>query len=85
MKLFRDYVVTINHDPQHKILLIGACLMVVAAVLSGAELLGNPSSYFAELSHREFVEEYERYLSAYEEHPWCGTGRMGESEFLGAF
>lgn len=69
-----------NYDPPYKTLLFVCYLTVAAVVATEAELLGNADAYKAELSHQEFVDEFERYLADNEKHPWCGTGRLDDAE-----
>jgi hypothetical protein len=69
-----------NDAPQYKTLLFVCYSSVAAFVATEAGLLGNPDTHLAELSHQEFIEDFERYLASNEEHPWCGTGRLEETE-----
>ena len=69
-----------NYDPPYKTLFFVCYSTVAAIVATEAGLLGNPDTHLAELSHQEFIEDFERYLASNEEHPWCGTGRLEETE-----
>ena len=69
-----------NDAPPHKTLFFVCYSTITAIVATEAGLLGNPDAYLAELSHQEFVEELERNLASNEEHPWCGTGHLEETE-----
>ena len=69
-----------NYDPPYKTLFFVCYSIVAAIVATDAGLLGNSDADTAELSHQEFLEEFERYLASNEEHPWCGTGRLKETE-----
>ena len=63
-----------NYDPPFKTLFIICYSAVAATAAIEAELLGNPDSYAAEQSNKEFAEEFEKYLTNNEPHPWCGFG-----------
>ena len=67
-----------NYDPPYKTLFFVCYSTVAAIVATEASLLGESDAYLAELSHQEFIEEFERYLASNEEHPWCGFGRMDD-------
>jgi hypothetical protein len=64
----------------HKTLFFVCCSTITAIVATEAGLLGEPDAYLAEESHQAFVQEFERYVASNEEHPWCGTGRLEETE-----
>ena len=66
-----------SYDPPYKTMFL-ICYSAVAAVVATE---AKPDAYVAELSHQEFVEEFEKYLAENEEHPWCGFGRMDDTEF----
>jgi len=69
-----------NYNPPYKTLFIVCYSTVAAIVANQAGLLGSPDTDLAELSHQEFIEDFERYLASNEEHPWCGTGRLDDTE-----
>ena len=69
-----------NYALPYKTLFFVCYSTITAVVATEAGLLGNPDAYLAELSHQEFIEEFGRYLASNEEHPWCGTGRLEETE-----
>ena len=69
-----------NYDPPYKTLFFVCYSTVAAIVATEAGLLDNPDSYLARQSHKAFVDDYESYLADNEEHPWCGTGRMDDTQ-----
>ena len=69
-----------NYDPPHKTLFFVCCSTVAALIANQADLLGNPDAHLAELSHQELIEDFERYLASNEDHPWCGTGRLEDTQ-----
>jgi len=69
-----------NYPAPHKTLFFVCCSTVAAIIANQADLVANPDTHLAELSHQEFIEEFERYLASNEEHPWCGTGRLEDTE-----
>ena len=69
-----------NYDPPYNTMFFVCCSAVIAIVATEAGMLGEPDAYLTGLSHQEFAEELERYLASNEEHPWCGTGRLEETE-----
>lgn len=72
-----------NHPAPYKTLFFVCYSTVAAIVATEAGLVGNPDTHLAELSHQEFVEEFERYLASNEEHPWCGFGQMDDAASAG--
>ena len=69
-----------DYDPPYKTLFFICYSTLAAIVATEAGLLREPNTYLAELSHQEFIEEFERYLASNEKHPWCGFGRMDDAE-----
>ena len=69
-----------NYNPPYKTLFFLCYSAVVATVAAEAGLLDNPDSSVARQSHQAFVDDYETYLADNEEHPWCGTGRMDDTQ-----
>ena len=69
-----------NYDPPHKTLFFVCCSTVGALIANQTDLLDNPDAHLAELSHQELIADFERYLASNEDHPWCGTGRLEETE-----
>ena len=69
-----------NYDPPYKTLFLVCCSTVAAIIANQADLLGNPDAHLAELSHQELIEDFERYLASDEDHPWCGTGRLENTQ-----
>jgi hypothetical protein len=67
-------------DPPYKTLFFVCYSTVAAIVATEAGLLSKHDTSLAELSHQEFVEEFDRYLADNEDHPWCGTGRLDDAE-----
>ena len=67
-------------QPRYKFFVLVCYSTVAAIVATEAGLLGKPDAYLAEESHQAFVQEFERYLASNEVHPWCGTGRLEDTQ-----
>ena len=67
------------HTPYNVLLFV--CYSTVAVIAATeAGLWDKANAYRAEQPHQEFVKDFERYLESNEDHPWCGTGRLEDTE-----
>jgi hypothetical protein len=70
--------VTGNYGPSYKTLFF-VCYSTVAAIVAvEAGLLGNSDLYAENQSYDAFGDEW--HLVNEEEHPWCGFGRLDDTE-----